>query len=58
MKVGGNVWRAEEFMLKSHCVKLQNKVQDKYPFFASMEYLFPLRKNKLGGITFQQAFVE
>jgi hypothetical protein len=29
---GGNVWTTEVIMLRSNCVKLQNKVQEKYLF--------------------------
>jgi hypothetical protein len=37
-------------------VKLQNEVQEMYPFFVSMKYPFPLHEEKLGSITFQHVF--
>jgi hypothetical protein len=46
-------WSTEVIMLRSNCVKLQNKVQ--VFFFVSMKHLFPLWKK--GGFTFWHAYV-
>jgi hypothetical protein len=42
---GGSLWAEEISMLKSNCVKLQNEVQEKYPFLFKWNLFPPLRKN-------------